>query len=702
MTSKNLFFKLLKEDLKQRLWSVILAAIVFFIIPVSMALQVENMKGLSPLDTYLYCITRIVTNSEWLVIITCVGAVLCGLSGFWYLFSKKKVDFFHALPLKREVLFAVRYINGILIYAVPYIVALVVSLVIAGVGGMFPEGIIGQSISWFFFHLCNYLVLYTVTIIAVLLTGNLVIAMAATGILNLYTLAVYALLMGYGSTFFGTFASTGIFEGSTSFLKWTSPLYLYIQYFNQEKLSICFSLFLLTAVLVAIAVWLYKKRAMECAGSALAFEKTKMPIRILLAIPCGLAMGIFLYLVSYSSSTIWLIFGIFCGVVLAHGLLESIYQYDIRKALAHKWQLLGTLLVTLLIAFSYQQDWFGFDTYLPKEEKLESIGIRVQAFQTSTGYWYSEDEVYWSEKGNATELATLYDIAEFGVQATQAPSGYYVVNSSTYYVQGERTVTRPVNITYKLKNGKEVKRVYHIDLFENEALWEALYANTDYAETLFAYELSLKAENLEVVQTGKELMYKTYSLSLEEKEELLSCLAKDLRAFQYHTLCEEFPVVELDLSIKDYRTIELSVYPSYTNTLAFLKSHGFNSEETIPLENVSQIVLSDYRNEKYWEDIEYVEYSYTTEEGVVITEESKENLIYDVIITDEAEIRRLYPYLVWNGYHTSIFTPIMDDINCFITIDTDKYGNYEKIYYNLKEGTPVDSFIEKAMKQEQE
>ena len=37
MTSRSLFCKLMKEDLKQRLWSVILAAIVFLIIPIPTA-----------------------------------------------------------------------------------------------------------------------------------------------------------------------------------------------------------------------------------------------------------------------------------------------------------------------------------------------------------------------------------------------------------------------------------------------------------------------------------------------------------------------------------------------------------------------------------------------------------------------------------------------------------------------------------------
>ena len=37
MTSRSLFCKLMKEDLKQRLWSVILAVIVFLIVPVTFA-----------------------------------------------------------------------------------------------------------------------------------------------------------------------------------------------------------------------------------------------------------------------------------------------------------------------------------------------------------------------------------------------------------------------------------------------------------------------------------------------------------------------------------------------------------------------------------------------------------------------------------------------------------------------------------------
>ena len=51
MTSKNSFFKLLKEDLLQRLWSIILAMVVIILpITVAVALEISNIRA----DRYSY------------------------------------------------------------------------------------------------------------------------------------------------------------------------------------------------------------------------------------------------------------------------------------------------------------------------------------------------------------------------------------------------------------------------------------------------------------------------------------------------------------------------------------------------------------------------------------------------------------------------------------------------------------------------
>ncbi|MGN1084287.1 MAG: hypothetical protein ACI4QX_04750, partial [Lachnospiraceae bacterium] len=89
MTSRSSFFKLMKEDLRQRLWTIVLAAIVFLLpVPIYIAMQLSKYSGIvtnlvrrltSPLEA----------DSLWLVLVTVCGAWICAVSGFGYLFSKR-------------------------------------------------------------------------------------------------------------------------------------------------------------------------------------------------------------------------------------------------------------------------------------------------------------------------------------------------------------------------------------------------------------------------------------------------------------------------------------------------------------------------------------------------------------------------------------------------------------------------------------
>ena len=46
------------------------------------------------------------------------AAVVIGAAGFVYLHNQKKVDFYHSLPVRREMLYLVYHVDGILILAV--------------------------------------------------------------------------------------------------------------------------------------------------------------------------------------------------------------------------------------------------------------------------------------------------------------------------------------------------------------------------------------------------------------------------------------------------------------------------------------------------------------------------------------------------------------------------------------------------------
>ena len=127
MTSKNLYFKLMKEDLKSRLWAVCLIGLgFFFLYPIWVAFAAGDIENFQTFDKGIEWYSQEVTG--WLsfengmtVFVMMLTVLICGLSGFSYLNSRSKVDFYHSLPVKREKLFIANYINGILILAVPYL-----------------------------------------------------------------------------------------------------------------------------------------------------------------------------------------------------------------------------------------------------------------------------------------------------------------------------------------------------------------------------------------------------------------------------------------------------------------------------------------------------------------------------------------------------------------------------------------------------
>ena len=54
--------------------------------------------------------------------VAAVTAFFAAVSGFWYLYSPRKVDFYHSLPVKRSALFLHRVLLAVLYYLVPYVI----------------------------------------------------------------------------------------------------------------------------------------------------------------------------------------------------------------------------------------------------------------------------------------------------------------------------------------------------------------------------------------------------------------------------------------------------------------------------------------------------------------------------------------------------------------------------------------------------
>ena len=348
MTSRSSFFKLMKEDLRQRLWTIILATIVFVLpVPIIIAMEISGSRGFGTgmLDNFARNLAEPMgRESAWLVLVTLVGALICAVSGFGYLFSKKKVDFFHSLPVKREKLFAVRYINGVLIYLVPYLAMVLISILIMAVTGTMRAVVIPIVFKGLAVHLMGYLAMYTTFILCVTFVGNIVVFFAVSGWTFGITAITLLLYTWFEEQFFHTYSYMGAsFEDRLYSLRFLCPEYFYIytvDYQGDAALMLLQEL-ALVAVLVVIALLVYRVRPSDGAGKAIAFPVLKPVIRVSVELLAGALVGMMFHEAADSRYGVpgWMIFGVILGVVLSHMLVQSIFHFDIRKCFAGKWSM---------------------------------------------------------------------------------------------------------------------------------------------------------------------------------------------------------------------------------------------------------------------------------------------------------------------------------------------------------------------------
>lgn len=414
MTSKNLFFNLMKEDLRRRIWTVILASIVFFFsMPVAVTMLLQN-RGTSGWDgnheeKWLRQLGDMVgsylggRSNLLLVLIAVVGAIICGISGYAFLHSRKQVDFYHSLPVKRETVFFVHFVDGILIYLVPYTIGMLLCWLITALYGVLYVPVITASLLGLLQNLMIYTICYLFTMLATLLTGKILINLFGVAVLFGYAPAICGLIEVYKEAYFTTLYQYSFsFEDVMHVTKWLSPFsytYSVVESNLMEKnsLSGLLSFLIAAAVLTGLNLLLYKLRKSEKAGTAMAFSVSEPVIRILLAVPAGLVFGMVMQQIQYNdtgiSAVLWLCFGALSGALLAHGIIESLYQFDIKKCLSHKIQLAGTVIVAMGLSLSFYFDWFGYDSYLPEKSKIESMALstyeltaaRVTTTKTVTG-----------------------------------------------------------------------------------------------------------------------------------------------------------------------------------------------------------------------------------------------------------------------------------------------------------------------------
>lgn len=641
MTSRSLFFKYMKENTKQRIWNLALVLLLcFFAFPVTTALwsstafRPENLNSSLPADLARTQAQRDFTRDMLrmysmkggaLAFMLTIAAVVLAASGFAYLHSKKKTDFYHSLPIRREMLYAVTCLNGFLYMAVAYLGFLTIAAVMIRVKGVpFDWGSLYlASVE----HLCFFALVYMTAILSMLLTGNLVVGLLGTGVLFSWGPVICMTISAYFSEYFTTFSGDDSFLLALS--ERTSPVAWYVKAcMSSQPGRMALWAMLAAAVLFLLGMLLYRRRPSEAAGHAMAFPITEPIIRFLIAVPSSLLLGAMFHSMMYEDG--WTVFGLVCGLLLVSCIIEIIYHFDFKSLFAHKRQLLVSAVFVGVVFAIFRFDLFGYDRYLPATEKLASGGIycdlldpdATSQYHSTVEYtegWYGvtfdampsstlADEMQISDDQG---LELLHTIAAQGVHdAAEDRDRFLRGHGRSYDVEEGDEAFRNVTIAWHLRNGRTVYRSYRVNVSGVRAALEAVY-NLDAYKTAMYPVLSLTADDVAGINYKEEDECSHVKLSgADVKAALLAAYQEELKALTSETRAHEMPIAEIQFKTNEQQALiqklrdeggnytlfnhyyYYPIYPSFTKTIALLRACGVEVGGTVTPEKTASITLS--------------------------------------------------------------------------------------------------------------
>ena len=745
MTSRNSFFNLLKEDLHRRLWTLILSSLVFFgTFGVAFTMIVQNYVGRYSRVNYGYTKAQFIEMVSsnlcedfysffpWFMAVAIIGAIICAMNGFAYLHSRKQMDFYHSLPVKREKIFAVRLVNGVLIYALPYLVGLLYTYVLCLIYGVMTWDIFFCGLFMFLIHLMGYLIMYLAGILAMMLTGKLVIAFFGICIVNLYAPAVYALFWLLKDTFFITAYSSGMdFEISLSVTRWLSPFSYYFSLVNEVigggRFWLEFLAFLVfAAALVALNLWLYKKRASEKADTAMAFKITEPVVRFMIAVPVGILAGMLFFSIQYdygfTTSVLWLVFGGLLGGFLCHGIIEAFYKGDIKKCLSHKVQMLVTMVLAAVIPVLFMFDVFGYDSYLPKKNQIKNMAVISSEMRFGGSYFDENGWIgpvdYALENMKVTNIDAMYELVE--ILAEDAGKhraerffdyGYNYVTAEDIYGNSNEERYNPTSfiIRYTLKDGSEVIRKYEYNYYAVMDLLEQIYNDNEYKSAVHPVFGLLKTNvNIKNIEIYSPVNIKAGNMQLNGKA-VLEAYEEDLLAMTFDDLKNSAPIGELTVVFtieeeggKYEDSTNFLVYPEMIRTLDLLRVSGYQMKGIADASNVNSISIhysgsqndlkrilgmevpeEDVRNYYDEKSVAYEDYEiYYEKYGYYPPTAVSPEYYQDIVVefTDPAEIDEIKKHLIYRSYGNE-FGPF-PTYETFLNVEVNfemQTGTYEEL-----------------------
>lgn len=575
MNSKTSLFNktIIKTDLRRFWWLGvlnILAILIFAVYPLYMRIPYNNINQYRHERLFIYSdMYRSTLISVPVIIIFAIAAVLLVFS---YINKTAPVSFMHGLPLKRKTHFASHLVSGLTLTLSPAVISAVI-LLIMRINTSFANIVWTSDIfKWLLIYAVYSVFVFSGTLFSAFLSGN---SFGAVGIAG-----GFALLPVVATGFADIFMKTNLYGYYANDLyAWLKWVYL----FPDKILGTGALIYLCgAAVLCALAYWLYKIRNLENYGEVVAFAPLR-PVFVYLTAAFISALGYMYLSVINDGASLWwiLVFGI-VGVISAY--MISNKSFSLKGA----WKPSSIVFVCFMLLFiSVKCDIFGYERRVPKLSKIDGVclvsddSIRKTTYVPDVGK-ATFKEVYKPIMTNKEDIENVRTLHKAIIETRETGEG----------------VTINLPITYRLSNGRTVRREYNISpktydellgkLYETQEMKYSNYPVCDPTQKEFVSVTisDLRLTSLGYYEDNKEMMNRIAEAFKKDVENLKyedDCVVQNYVGgqltkitFSYwkpmkdengksvsEELCKNSPIIESH-----------SITPKYENTYALLTELG--------------------------------------------------------------------------------------------------------------------------------
>lgn len=485
-------FRLTAKIIKRHIWLPLLALLGFVLnMPLLTALVWSNLPWLGDdrryvLENYAEEIQAVFNVGSMCIII--VGAVLAAFVLFRYLHARRQVDFYHSLPIRREKFFVANILAGLLVFVVPYLAAHLLALPLLAGSGLLAYINMAAYAQALLFNILGYAVMFALAVLAMLLSGNL--AGSIKVLISTYALCpvLGGLIVVLSEAFYSSYWGPGVITEVLIKLSVIERYVILACGISDGSLTVLWQDWLCGGVIalaaLAAAMFLYKRRNSECAGSTLAFRLQKPFFKYPYVVIAALFGAVMFYFAG-DQSFIWMGFGLVLVTLLISQIMEIFITLDFRAVKRGLKGAAACLLVAAVLLGVWVGDLTGFDKWQAQADNVEAIYVRASTF----GHVF-DDSYYRRDEGDryyqsgwlmdsykstvrVDDPAAIAAILQI-VQSEPVEYGDYYGNEYGGYYDYSDSVYEPVR--YELKNGTvKLRSTIHGGVYQNFDAYLALY-----------------------------------------------------------------------------------------------------------------------------------------------------------------------------------------------------------------------------------